>query len=51
MHTLPEWEDTHGSAMPIALRDVLRGGGMDDDDVETIEEALLSEEALASLID
>ncbi len=50
VHTLPEWEDPHGSSVPIALRDVLKGGGMEEDDVEAVEEALLSEETLAVLV-
>lgn len=51
VHTLPEWEDPHGSSIPIALRDVLRGGGLDDEDAEQIEDGLLAEDALASLLD
>ena len=51
VHTLPEWEDPHGSSIPIALRDVLRAGGMDDEDAEAVEEGLLAEDALAELID
>ena len=50
VHTLPEWEDPDGSSVPIALRDVLKGGGMEEDDVESVEGALLSEEALAVLV-
>lgn len=50
-HTLPEWQDPHGSSIPIALRDVLRGGGMDDEDAELVEDGLLNEDALASLLD
>ena len=51
VHTLPEWEDPHGSSIPIALRDVLRAGGMEEEDVEAVEEALLAEDALAELLD
>lgn len=50
VHTLPEWVDPHGSSVPIALRDVLRAGGLDDEDVEAVEEVLLAEDALDSLI-
>jgi uncharacterized phage-associated protein len=49
-HTLPEWEDPKGSSNPIALRDVLRAGGMEMEDVDAVEEALLAEDALAQLI-
>jgi len=51
VHTLPEREDPHGSSIPIALRDVLRGGGMEDEDAEAVEEALLAEDALSELVD
>ena len=51
VHTLPEWEDPQGSSIPIALRDVLRGGEMEDDDMDAVEEALLSEDALAALLE
>lgn len=51
VHTLPEWEDPHGSSLPITLRDVLLGGGMEEEDAEAVEEALLGEQALATLLD
>jgi uncharacterized phage-associated protein len=50
VHTLPEWEDPHGSSLPIALRDVLRGGGLDDEAAEAVEEDLAGEDALARLL-
>lgn len=49
-HTLPEWEDPHGSSVPIALRDILRAGGMEDEEAEAVEEALLGEDALDRLL-
>lgn len=51
VHTLPEWEDPHGSSIPITFQDVLRGGGMEDEDIEAVEEVLLAENALAALLD
>jgi uncharacterized phage-associated protein len=50
LHTLPEWEDPQGSSIPIALRDVLRGGGVDDETAEAVEEDLAGEDALARLV-
>ena len=50
MHTLPEWEDPHGSSVPIPIRDVLRAMGLDDDQAEAIEEDLAGEDALARLL-
>jgi len=50
MHTLPEWEDPRGSSIPIAIRDVLRALGIDDDQAEAIEEDLAGEDALARLL-
>ncbi len=51
VHTLPEWKDPHGSSIPISVRDVLSGGGIDESDVEEIESGLLAREALADLLD
>ena len=50
VHTLPEWRDPHGSSIPLTLRDLLGAGGMDEDQVEEIEESLLGEEAMTSLL-
>jgi uncharacterized phage-associated protein len=49
-HTLPEWQDPHGSSVPIPLRDVLRGGGMDDEEADALERDLLGEEGLSRLL-
>jgi uncharacterized phage-associated protein len=49
-HGLPEWEDPHGSSIPIDLQDVLIGGGMSPDIATDVVEALAAEEALFSLI-
>lgn len=50
-HTLPEWENPHGSSIPIALRDVLRGAGVDDEEAEAVEEELAGETALERLLE
>jgi len=49
-HTLPEWQDPHGSSLPISLRDVLRAGGVDDEEAEAIERDLLGEDSLSRLL-
>lgn len=51
VHTLPEWKDPHGSSIPISLRDVLAGGGLDEAEMDAIESALLGEEAITALLD
>jgi uncharacterized phage-associated protein len=48
--TLPEWQDLHGSSLPIPLRDVLRAGGLEDEEAEAIENDLLGEDSLARLL-
>jgi uncharacterized phage-associated protein len=49
-HSLPEWIDPKGSSVPISLGDVLRAGGLEEAEVEGVEEALSAEDALAQLI-
>jgi uncharacterized phage-associated protein len=49
-HTLPEWQDPHGSSLPLPIRDILRAGGVDDDAAEAIEHDLLGEDSLARLL-
>jgi uncharacterized phage-associated protein len=51
VHTLPEWQDPRGSSLPIALRDVLRAGGLDDDAAEAVEEDLAGDVAVARLLE
>lgn len=50
MHQLPEWKDPRGSSIPIDIHDVLRAGGLPEEDVEAVEETLAAEDALAELI-
>jgi uncharacterized phage-associated protein len=49
-HSLPEWQDPHGSSPPIPLRDVLRAGGVDDDEAEAIECDFEGEDSLSRLL-
>jgi len=49
-HGLPEWQDPHGSSIPIPLRDVLRAGGVDEDEAEAIEHDLQAEDSLSRLL-
>jgi Protein of unknown function (DUF4065) len=46
LHNIPEWQDPHGSMIPIDLADILIAVGKDESDVKNIKERL-EEEALA----
>jgi uncharacterized phage-associated protein len=48
---LPEWQDPQGSCSVIAIRDILRAGGLSEDEVDAIEEDLEGEAAAARLLD
>jgi uncharacterized phage-associated protein len=39
-HTLPEWKDPHGSAIPIHYSDILKAGGKTDLEISAIEDEL-----------
>jgi uncharacterized phage-associated protein len=45
VHTLPEWKDPNGSAIPISIRDIIRAGGLHQEDVEAIVTELDAEGA------
>lgn len=49
-HGLPEWQDPHGSSIPLPLRDVLRAGGVDEEQAEAIERDLQAEDSLSRLL-
>lgn len=36
VHTLPEWQDPHGSAFPIHVRDILKAGGEDETEIRAV---------------
>jgi len=48
-HTLPEWTDPQGSSVRIEHRDILRYGGLSDDEIAQIESDL-EESALADAL-
>lgn len=37
-HNLPEWQDPHGSAIPIAVEDILRNVGKSDEEISEIQQ-------------
>lgn len=39
-HTLPEWKNPQGSAIPIRYRDILRAGGKTDQEIAAVEDEL-----------
>lgn len=39
-HTLPEWEDPEGSALPVEYRDILKAGGKTEIEIAGIEKEL-----------
>lgn len=36
MHILPEWQDPKGSSIPISLRDILKAGGENEEEIRTV---------------
>ena len=49
-HTLPEWHDPHGSAIPIDLAELLQVLGYRPEDIKRIESELKEEEVLDSVL-
>ncbi len=48
-HELPEWQDPHGSAIPIQYRDILRAGNKTESEIASVEaelESLATTEAM-----
>ncbi len=48
-HELPEWQDPHGSAIPIEYRDILRAGKKTESEIAAVEaelESLAATEAM-----
>lgn len=43
---LPEWDNPHGSSIPINERDILRAVGVDDSEIERLVEAVQTEREL-----
>lgn len=44
-HTLPEWKDPEGSAIPISIRDILEAGGEDEEEIRAVIRELHSKSA------
>jgi uncharacterized phage-associated protein len=36
VHTLPEWKNPHGSSIPIPIREILKAGGEDEDEIRAV---------------
>jgi uncharacterized phage-associated protein len=36
MHKLPEWEDPEGTSIPITIADILKAGGVDQEEVRAV---------------
>jgi len=36
VHTLPEWQNPHGSVIPIPIRDILKAGGEDEQEIRAV---------------
>lgn len=36
LHTLPEWKDPQGSSLPISIRDILKAGGEDEEEIRAV---------------
>jgi uncharacterized phage-associated protein len=42
-HDLPEWQDPHGSAIPILVEDILRNVGKSEEEIEEIQQEAIRE--------
>ena len=49
-HELPEWKNPEGGAVPISYRDILAAQGIDDEEIQAIEEEICGVAATQSLI-
>jgi uncharacterized phage-associated protein len=49
-HDLPEWEDPHGSAIPIAVEDILRNVGKSDEEINEIQQEAVREAYLDGVL-
>lgn len=50
LHTLPEWQDPNGSAIPISYRDILIAGKKTPAEISVIEEELESLSAVENIL-
>jgi uncharacterized phage-associated protein len=49
-HDLPEWKDPHGSAIPIAVEDILRNVGKSDEEIDEIQQEAVREAYLDGVL-
>lgn len=49
-HDLPEWQDPHGSAVPIAVEEVLKNLGKSNEEIEEIQREVIREEYLDKVL-
>ncbi|MBW4486208.1 MAG: SocA family protein [Trichocoleus desertorum ATA4-8-CV12] len=42
-HDLPEWQNPHGSAIPISVEDILKNVGKSDEEIEEIQQEAIRE--------
>lgn len=49
-HDLPEWQDPHGSAIPIAVEDILRNLGKSDQEISEIRQEAIREAYLDAVL-
>jgi uncharacterized phage-associated protein len=50
-HKFPEWQDPHGSSIPISLREILHGLGEPEEEIEAIVAELGYEQAVAERLE
>jgi len=49
-HDFPEWQDPHGSAIPIAIEDILKNLGKSDEEINEIEQVAIREAYLDGVL-
>ncbi|MEG5137656.1 MULTISPECIES: Panacea domain-containing protein [unclassified Microcoleus] len=49
-HDLPEWQDPHGSAIPIAVEDILKNVGKSDEEIGEIQQLAIREAYLDGVL-
>jgi uncharacterized phage-associated protein len=49
-HDLPEWKDPHGSAIPIAIEDILKNVGKTNEEIQEIHQEAIREAYLDKVV-
>ena len=49
-HDLPEWQEPHGSAIPIAVEDILKNVGKSDEEIGEIQDSAIREAYLDGVL-